>query len=234
VILIAVALLSGVVNSTLRSYEAVADPVGRPRLVAFLTQPSHPMGWQSYKVAQFEWARQFFGADSTWYRYDYHWNGQSPTPFPTSQTVSADVISTSDESTFSAHGIESCYNLHGYTLQSASRVDLGGGVVGHVLEYRTDRHTEWTDVYWINPVHTAAGTRYERVNLMLVDAPRLPFTTRVPGLSHGDSLGAQIEGLLTGTSDAASGPKLSRNRAFLAAFAADLLRHQQLTSTTHQ
>jgi exosortase/archaeosortase family protein len=227
-IIAVLALLSGIVNTSLKSYDAVANAVGTPRLASFLTTPSHPQGWKVYRVAQFEWAKQFFGSDSTWWRYDYHWSAKTVSPFHSNSTVIADVISTSDLSSFSTYGIEACYNFHGFSLKAVNSIDLHSGVVGHVVAYQnnTDDRSEWTNVYWINPVNTPSGIRYERVNLMMINAARSDFSAPVPAPSVARSLGLQIENALSG-GGSGSGPKLDRTRAFLAAFAADLIRHQR-------
>jgi exosortase len=224
------AVLSGIVNTSLQSFDLVATSVGTPRLDAFLTHPSRPDGWNVFKVAQFDWARQFFGSDSTWWRYDYHWDGSSTTQFHTFSTIIADVISTSDLASFSSYGIEACYNFHGYKLDAVNTVDLGG-VVAHVVGYQNEFHSQWINVYWINPVNTPTGTRYERVNLMMINAAKSDTPAHVPSPSVARSLGIQIQDALTGAT-ASAGPKLDHTRAFLAAFAANLVHHQQPAPAT--
>ena len=75
----------------------------------------------------------------------------------TSSPIVADVISTSDLSSFSAYGIEACYGFHGYRLKDVERVDLGG-VVANVVSYtNTKTRSDWTNVYWIWPVREKTG-----------------------------------------------------------------------------
>ncbi len=229
VIVSVLAILSGIVNSSLQSFDLVAGSLGTPRLEAFLTHPAKPAGWLVYKVAQFDWAKQFFGSDSTWYRYDYHWDGKSVTQFHTDSTIIADVISTSDVSTFSTYGIEACYDFHGYTLDAVNTVDLGG-TVAHVVGYKNNYGSQWINVYWINPVNTPQGTRYERINLLLINAAHADTTAHVPSPSVARSLGIDIEDALTGTTNSA-GPKLDHTRGFLAAFAAALVHAQRPAPT---
>ena len=224
-IVAALAILSGIVNTSLQSFDVVADAVGAPRLEAFYNHPVHPEGWIVYRVAEFDWATEFFGSDATWWRYDLHWNEKTPTQFRTNATITADVITTSDPSTFSTYGIEACYDFHGYSLKAVNTVDLGG-IVGHVVAYENQAHQEWTNVYWINPVQTSVGTRYERVNLLLINSSQTDFTGPVPSPSLARSLGIQIENVLTGSTPG-SGPQLSKTRAFLAAFAANLIHDQR-------
>ena len=138
----------------------------------------------------------------------------------------ADVIDTDDLSSFSTYGIEACYNFHGYELKSTNTVDLGG-VVAHVLTYRnTAIHSDWTNVYWHWPVKTPNGTMYERVNLMIINSAKVKFTAPVPSASVARSLGIRIEDALTGGSSGGGGT-LDKTKSFLAAFAADLVKHQQ-------
>ena len=224
-IVIAIGLLSGVANASLRSFDLVADSLGSPRLAPFLTHPSSPGGWRVSVVASYDWARPFFGDSSKWYRYQFTWDGRAATKFKTPATVLADVVSTDDPSTFSTYGIEACYNFHGYNLKSVKTVDLGG-VVAHVLTYHNSSiHSDWTNVYWIWPVKTKDGTRYERINLMMIESAHTSFKAPLPSPSVARSLGIQIEDLLTGGSSD-SGSQLAKTRAFLAAFALDLVHKQ--------
>ncbi len=229
-IVVILAIVSGIVNTSLQSFDAVADAVGAPRLESFVTHPAHPNGWLVYRVAEFDWATQFFGSDATWWRYNYHWNEKTPTQFKTNATITADVITTSDPSTFSTYGIEACYDFHGYSLKAVNTIELGG-IVGHVVAYENSAHQEWTNVYWINPVATSAGTRYERVNLLLINSSHTAFSGPLPSPSLARSLGIQIENALTG-SYPGSGPQLDKTRAFLAAFAANIIEHQKPAPTS--
>ena len=79
------------------------------------------------------------------------------------------------------------------------------------------------------PVKTSEGTRYERVNLMVINSAKVQFNAPVPSPSVARSLGIKIEDALTGGSS--GGSTLDKTKAFLAAFAADLVRHQQTSST---
>jgi hypothetical protein len=229
ILVVALGLLSGVANASLRSFDLVSDSLGAPRLQAFLSQPDHPEGWTVRKLAQYDWAKPFFGDNSKWYRYGFNYDGRSPTRFHTNAQVIADVIDTDDLSTFSAYGIEACYNFHGYNLKSTNTIDLGG-VVAHVLTYHnTTIRSDWTNVYWHWPVKTPDGTRYERVNLMVINSAKVQFNAPVPSPSVARSLGIRIEDALTGGSS--GGSTLDKTKAFLAAFAADLVKHQRTAST---
>jgi exosortase/archaeosortase family protein len=223
-IVVFVALLSGVANASLKSFDLVSDSFGNARLAPFLTHPRAPEGWRVTPVATYDWAQPFFGDSSKWYRYQFTWDGRQPTKLKTSATVLADVISTDDPTTFSTYGIEACYNFHGYDLRSVSTVDLGVAVA-HVLTYHNSTiHSDWTNAYWIWPVRTKDGTRFERVNLMMIKSAKVRTEAPIPSASIARSLGIQLEDVLGAGSDA--GPKLVKTRAFLAAFAYDLVQHQ--------
>jgi exosortase/archaeosortase family protein len=224
-IVVAIGLLSGVANASLRSFDLVADSLGAPRLAAFLTHPGHPEDWRVSAVAQYDWAKPFFGENSKWYRYQFTWDGSAQSKFQTTTSVLADVISTDDLSVFNTYGIEACYNFHGYSLKSVNAVDLGG-VVAHVLTYHNSAiHSDWTNVYWVWPVNTKDGTRYERINLMMIDSAKVKSRAPVPSASVARSLGIQLEAAITG--DDGGGPQLVKTRAFLASFALDLVKHQK-------
>ncbi len=225
ILVVMLGLLSGVANASLRSFDLVSDSLGSPRLQSFLSSPGHPDGWTVRKLAQYDWAKPFFGDNSLWYRYQFTYDGTSTSAFHTSASVIADVIDTDDLSTFSTYGIEACYNFHGYALKSTNTVDLGG-VVAHVITYHNNAvRSDWTNVYWYWPVNTNDGTRYERVNLMVIDSAKVDFTAPVPSASVARSLGIKIEDALTGGSSGGDG-QLVKTKAFLAAFAADLVKHQ--------
>jgi exosortase/archaeosortase family protein len=172
-----VAVVSGVANAGLRSFDLVANVDGTPRLASFLEHPARPDGWREYHAATYDWTRQFFGSDSNWFRFVYTATGAAATGLTTSGSVIADVINTSDLSSFSTYGIEACYSFHGYALKSIDRVKLGG-VYGNVVSYNNTRmHSNWTNVYWIWPVKMDNGdTRYERVNLLMADAASVELT----------------------------------------------------------
>lgn len=164
VALIGVSLSS--INSGLRSYDLVADAVGAPRLWSFSDHPFAPDGWRPLRSAEYTWAKPYFGEKSTWLRYQYRLLPKAVSAFSAGLPVVADVISTTDVRTFSAYGIEACYRFHGYRLGSVANVALHGGVTGQVLSYVNAKAGQaWTVVYWIWPVKSFAGTRYERVVL---------------------------------------------------------------------
>jgi len=219
-ILIASAAFGYVANSSLRSFDLVVSSLGAPRLTAFTGSPSHPSGWSVRQTNQYTWARPFFGNDSTWYRYAFDWTGSPSAVLQTNQTVIADVINTSDVTTFSTYGIEACYRFHGYKLHSIRTVDLGGGVTGNVLVYYNgSTRSDWTTVYWHWPVKTASGkTRYERVTLMMTNTANAQFKGGAPTVGALRQLGLNVQNALGGQGTN-SNSGFDATRVFLVDFA---------------
>jgi exosortase/archaeosortase family protein len=225
-VVLVIGLCCGFANAGLRSYDIVANLDGSPRLTAFQDVQGHAKGWRVRKIATFDWGQQFFGKDSTWNRYDLSWDGITSTSFHTRAHVTADVVSTTDANTFETYGVESCYQFHGYDLRSQRSVDLGG-VTARVLSWTSSTlDTTWTTVYWLWPVQSHLGKRYERVVLMMSDAANTRLAAAVPG--HGDArgLGLAIQNKLDGSHTSALDARMAKTQDFLLAMAAQTIRRQ--------
>jgi hypothetical protein len=85
--------------------------------------------------------------------------------------VVLDVIDTSDRAALNAYGVVACYNFHEYRILAQSTVDLGGGVEGGLVTWRSpDDASSWTTLFWHWPIKDAdGGTRYERMTLLVND-----------------------------------------------------------------
>jgi exosortase/archaeosortase family protein len=216
-IVVAVGLVLGITNSGLRNYDLVASATGEPKLASFLSQPGAPSGWGATFSDRYDWAKPYFGDSSLWYRYSY-----SPT-FGSSDLsadlpVFADVINTSNLSSFSAYGVEACYKFHGYTLRDVAQVNLGGGINGQALSYSTKSHQNWSIVYWIWPVVNGTSTRYERIILYLLDAGKDQVSAPgVTGITN-------VKGSLSAANQ--DQRNLLAVRAFLVAFAREIIKNQ--------
>jgi exosortase/archaeosortase family protein len=216
-LLVAVAaLVLGLADTGLRSYNLVADASGEPKLAGYLTLPLAPDGWKSRLDNVFDWAKPLFGDDSTWYRYILLPGGGGD--LRAAYGVTLDVIDTGDLQSFSAYGVEACYQFHGYSLRDVSEAKLAGGISGQTLSFTAGPHQSWSIVYWIVPVKAGQSIRYERMVLYLLNAPggsgvTLPRDVRIRNLAG--SLG-------TSPVDR----ELEANRTFLVAFADELLRAQ--------
>jgi exosortase/archaeosortase family protein len=223
VALVAVAtMVLGVADFGLRSYNLVANAAGEPKLLAFRASPTAPEGWR-YRISnQYDWAKPLFGDDSTWLRYVFVPSGGGGS-LRSSYGVTADIIDTSDLQTFSAYGVEDCYQFHGYTLRDVAQVDIGGGITGQTLSFSGAGQQSWSVVYWIAPVRAGRGIRYERFVLYLLNAPG-GAGVHVPRDVH-------ITNLAGSLGKTGSDAILVQNRAFLVAFAHELVVNQSLKAS---
>jgi exosortase/archaeosortase family protein len=206
------ALVVGVSNVGLKSYNLVAGVTGQAKLLAYVRYPSAPTGWVEQFETSYGWAKPLFGDTSVWNRYILRADG--PGPLHTSVPVVADVINTPDLSSFSAYGVENCYTFHGYALANVAQVSLAGGITGQAMSYTSQQYGSWSIVYWIVPVKmTGGGTNYERVVLYVQNSGQGAV---VKGLDTADSIHNLGGGLNPNNS---ADRALINNRTFLVAFA---------------
>jgi exosortase/archaeosortase family protein len=218
-----VVALAGIVlagnNSALRVYDLVASAAGEPKLGSFLAQPAAPAGWVANWTQEYSSNKPLFGQSSRWFRYEFIPAG-GPTDLHSSFPVTADVINAGGLSGFGQYGVQACYSFHGYTLRDVAQVNLGGGITGDTLSFSGARSDQdWSIVYWIWPVATAEGTRYERIILYLQNTV---------GASVSET--GQVAGV-TGLKKAltSADPQQRRlivNRVFLVAFAREIVAAQ--------
>jgi hypothetical protein len=182
-LVLVVALVVGMTNSSLRSYDLVANATGEPRLASYLAYPASPTGWNASFLTEYTWARPYFGEGSTWYRYTYT-QSRPGGDLGSNLPVTADVINTNNLFSFSAYGVESCYRFHGFSLRNVALVNLGGGITGQTLAYST-RDSDWSILYWVWPIKSGGSTRYERVILYMLNTADGKITAPgVTGLSN--------------------------------------------------
>ena len=206
------AIVLGISNVGLKTYNLVADASGQPKLEAYIENPRAPEGWSAHRIATYDWAKPLFGDSSVWDRYEL--NATTGGDLHTATPVIADVITTPDLATFSAYGVEACYQFHGYTLADVARVNVGGGITGQAMSYTSQQYGSWSIVYWIIPVKLDGGTSYQRTVLYVQNDSRgvvVPATAKTTGIYN-------VAGSLS-PSDLGS----LRNRAFLVAFARQLI-----------
>ena len=219
-VLIAASLVLGINNTSLRAYDLVASSSGEARLASYSLYPASPSGWSVDFLTSYNWARPYFGDDSTWLRYEYYRDGPGGN-LNASVPVTADVVDTTSLSSFSAYGVEACYNFHGYSMRDVASVNLPGGIRGQSLSYTTGGHGSWTIVYWIMPVKTKAGgpTHYERVILYVQDitGTSIVNSSAVPSMHS-------LQNALNPRS--ADDRRLIAERAFLASFAREVILGQ--------
>jgi exosortase/archaeosortase family protein len=213
------ALVLGISNVGLSSYDLVAGVSGEAKLTAFIQGPVAPSGWSAQYETTYGWAKPLFGDASIWNRYVMRSDGNGP--LSTNATVVADVINTPDLSSFSAFGVEDCYTFHGYALADVTQVALAGGITGQAMSYTSQQFGSWSIVYWIVPVKMDTGsTSFERVVLYVKNSGQ---GVVVKGLTTRASL-ASLGGSSNRSSEADHA--LINNRTFLVAFADRLIYTQ--------
>jgi exosortase/archaeosortase family protein len=221
------ALVLGTADNGLRAYDLVANAAGEPRLLSFHSSPATPQGWRLRVTETIDWAKPLFGDDSTWTRYLFVPSRGGD--FHSAYGVTADVIDTSDQASFSAYGVESCYQFHGWLLRDVAQVNIGGGITGQTLSFSAGSTQSWSVVYWIVPVKVGQDTRYERFVLYLLDAPGGAHVQLPPGVRI-----TNLAGSITGSGG--TGAVLAQNRSFLVAFAHQLIvrqAHRAAVVTAH-
>ncbi len=216
-VVVTAALVLGVTDNGLRSYDLVANAAGEPKLLAFQSSPATPAGWNVRVTQTIDWAKPLFGDDSSWIRYLFY-PGEDGGNLHSSYGITADVIDTSDRATFSAYGVEACYQFHGWLLQDVAQVSIGGGITGQTLSFSASGQQSWSVLYWIVPVKAGDATRYERFVLYLVNAPG-GTAVRLPA-------GVRITNLAGAIPDRGPSAVLAQNRAFLISFAHELIVEQ--------
>jgi exosortase/archaeosortase family protein len=217
-IVVLAALILGVQDSNLKQYDMVANAAGEPKLASYSLNPAAPDGWKASFYTSYTWAQPFFGSNSTWYRFVYDPTG-APTALHSSLPVTADVINSTQLNSFSAYGVQACYQFHGYKLRDAAQVTLGGGIKGEALSWSSGNHGDWSMLYWIWPIKSSGATHFERVILYLQDIGRniVSVSGPVTGIRS-------LQGALR-VSDP-NDVRLINERAFLVDFARDVVRKQ--------
>jgi exosortase/archaeosortase family protein len=220
------ALVVGVSNVGLTTYNLVAGVAGQAKLSAYIQGPVAPQGWSAQYETTYGWAKPLFGDASVWNRYIMRSEGGGDT-LHTNTPVVADVINTPDLSSFSAFGVEDCYTFHGYALADITQVSLAGGITGQAMSYTSQQFGSWSIVYWIVPVKMATGgTSFERVVLYVQNSGQ---GVEVKGVTTAVSL-RNIGGSLNSSN--AADRALINNRTFLVAFADQLIYAQASHSST--
>lgn len=205
-------------NAALARFDPVASAAGEPRLSSYLVNPATPAGWTVAFQQEVTRDRLLFGATSRWFRYLYVPTSTTAGDLHSTEPVTADVVDEDGLGGFQTYGVPECYSFHGYTLRGVSSVDLGSGVTGQSLSYATPAGRDWSIVYWLWPVRTGDGTRYERVILYLQNTTAGRVTP--PG-----GEGA-VAAAASGAHDGAD-VRLAVNRAFLVAFAREIVVAQR-------
>ncbi len=215
-ILVIAAVVLARSNASLRVFDPVASASGDPRIGSFMMEPASPAGWTPAYETEFTSNKPLFGQDSRWIRYLYSPTDASRSNLRSSVPVTADVINSASLDGFNSYGVTACYSFHGYKLHDVEDVDLGGGIAGQALSYSGGTtHQDWSLVYWVWPVKTATGTRFERVILYLQNTPAAHVWV------HGG-----VDSRRTPPGDDEESHLLEVNRIFLVDFAKQIIQGQ--------
>ena len=227
------ALGVGVYNGQLTDYDRIADSLGSPRLADFASSLEHPTGWTVAKTDTYDWSKRFFGATSTWNRYQYVFQGNTAAAtLQANIPITVDVIETPDRAALSAYGIEQCYTFHGHSISGRQSVDLGNGLVGGMLTWANgDDDTTWTTLYWHWPIKTATGTQYERVTLVMNDQSTNTFVSPELSTDGAKQIQLDVNDVLRGSGTPEDRARLVETRKFMIGFARELVAQRAPAAT---
>jgi hypothetical protein len=205
-----------VADHNLSVYAAFVDGTGSPTVGPF-GQHTMVAGEKIYLQGEYPWAKQYFGANSSFTRY-------MVTSRRLTGLVWADVVRTDDRGSLDAYNLENCFLFHNYDISTARRIDLGSGVTGLLLNYRDPTAGQrWATVSWAWPIHYKGTVYYERVAITSnITGGRLDS----PDFRPGDGLRAAILGLWNSLANNHDDP--SAERTFRAADAS----LERIASTT--
>ena len=164
-VLLAAAVVVGVSNDNLSRFQLISTPLGQPLLRPGAAS-DHPVpGWAMNRTQTFPWITAYLGKDATWERFQYiSAEDQLGAPAQPPTPITVDLFTTFDRGTLATYGVEEAYHLNRYRLLESKRIDLGGGLTGYSVIYRSRVTGQaWTAVFWDWPVETGHGVAYERV-----------------------------------------------------------------------
>jgi hypothetical protein len=98
-----------------------------------------------------------------------------------------------------------------------AQVNVGGGITGQALSYTSQQYGSWSIVYWIVPVKSGASTYYERVVLYVQNTGKGVRVRATDTSSDISNLAGSLD------SSSPGGEQLIENRAFLVAFAREMI-----------
>ncbi len=225
---IVIALALGVLNSDLSKSDPVASSLGSPRLASFAVTRETPNGWNLAENQRIDWAKRFFGSDSTWVRYVFTDSQGDANTIKSTLPIFADIIETSSRDALTAYGIEACYKFHGYRVSKQHSIDLGNGIVGGTLSWTNpDNDTTWTTLWWHWPIKTPTGTRYERMTLLVNDQPNSKLFAPEPSSDVANQLRLNVaDAIKGGSGQTIKNDKLAETQRFLTTFGQELVRQR--------
>lgn len=188
-LLVAVAILFGVVNGTYAAYErAPSTAVARPLAptVAVATGAGATASEPAGSIVPFigdrivrgtreiSVGKPYYGTDSTWIRYVLGRGSAAATA--DQYQLWLDDIRVTDRQRFVDFGVEKCYRFHGQSIDAAQAVALGNGVVGEIVETQfATNGTPWLVLWWEWPIQVGDQILQERL-VLLAPAVAVPTT----------------------------------------------------------
>jgi exosortase/archaeosortase family protein len=162
-LLVAAAATLALADSQLQSAARGFDATGRPAVAAFADRPVAGPGWKARRLQRIGWATPYYGRHSSWVRYRLRPAGRLARRGRF--TVWADAVLSPDLGALDAYTLGHCYSFHGFKVETATRVDLGNGVVGQLFVYRA-RDSRWHALAWEWPVLRHGKVEHERIVLL--------------------------------------------------------------------
>jgi exosortase len=163
IFVVAAAMTLALADSQLQSAASGFDATGRPAVAAFTDRPLAGPGWNVRPLQSIGWAAPYYGRRSSWVRYRLRPAGRLARRGRF--TVWADAVLSPDLGALDAYTLAHCYSFHGFKVETATRVDLGDGVVGQLFVYRT-AHSRWHALAWEWPVLRHGKVEHERIVLL--------------------------------------------------------------------
>jgi hypothetical protein len=168
IVTLAVALAL-IAESSFPRYAAVLTDDGRPRLAAGSISRINVPGWSIQAAGTLAWTERYYGpgAGGNRYRLICTCVSAGSGSAVSSSSIFVDSIRSNQDRPLSLPEHALIHAIHGARLVSLTRVDLGGGVIGHAAVYRPQSAPDWIAIYWDWPVLDHSGARYEH---MVVEA----------------------------------------------------------------
>jgi hypothetical protein len=167
IVTLAVALAL-IAESSFPRYGAVLTDDGNPRLASGSIGRISVPGWSIQTAASLPWTERYYGPGAGGNRYRLICSCVYPTSASAvASSIFVDSIRSAQDRPLSPPELALLHAIHGARLVSLTRVDLGGGVIGHAAVYRPESAPDWIAIYWDWPVLDPSGAGYEH---MVVEA----------------------------------------------------------------
>jgi exosortase/archaeosortase family protein len=163
ILLVSAAATLALADSQLESSASGFDATGRPAVAAFADRPLVGREWKVWPLGRIDWAAPYYGRHSSWVRYRLRPQGRLARKGRFS--VWADAVLSPDLGALDAYTLAHCYSFHGFKVDTATRIDLGYGVIGQLFVYRT-AHSSWHALAWEWPVLHHGKVAHERIVLL--------------------------------------------------------------------